>query len=108
MDKERAEGLVEIGCIVCLVHHKAQTQPMLHHLTGIKYRATGKKANDEHTIGLCHPHHQGREGVHVMGMRPWEAKYGTQTELLEITNKLLALEPNERRAAIRGILNGED
>lgn len=89
MDEKRAEQLVEIGCIVCLLHDHRKVAASIHHLTGIKYRALGKKASDKHTIPLCFNHHQGNDGVHVMGMRPWEAKYGTQSELLERVNDMI-------------------
>lgn len=107
MDKQRAKQLVEIGCIVCIIHEKVRTEACIHHLTGIKYRGTGKKASDEHTLPLCHNHHQGKDGIHTIGMRPWEGKYGTQTELLAITNNLIGMDYRSRNAAIHGITDDE-
>lgn len=35
---------------------------------------------------LWEAHHQhSRNTIHLMGKRPWEAKYGTQRELLDAT-----------------------
>ena len=33
-------------------------------------------------IPLCHHHHQGGEGIHTLGTKIWEEKYGTQEDLL--------------------------
>jgi len=62
---------------------------MIHHLTGIKYRASGKKASDRHTIPLCDRHHQGEQGIHKLGMRAWEAQFGKQESYLEMVNEYL-------------------
>lgn len=46
----------------------------------------GQKASHYDTIPLCEAHHQtSGNAIHLMGMRPWEAKYGTQRELIEST-----------------------
>ena len=81
--KERFDRLSEMGCIVC------GQPPQIHHLIGVKYRGMGQKADDQYTIPLCLDHHTGAEGIHTLGKRPWEAKYGTQEELLEKTNDKL-------------------
>jgi len=33
---------------------------------------------------ICHTHHQGSQGIHHLGNRVWEEKYGTQKEMLEM------------------------
>ena len=33
-------------------------------------------------IPLCHHHHQGGEGIHTLGTKTWEKKYGKQQDLL--------------------------
>jgi hypothetical protein len=78
--KDRFDALSELGCAVC------GQPPQIHHLTGLKYRGMGQKAGDECTIPLCMNHHTGQQGIHSIGKRQWEADYGTQEELLEITN----------------------
>lgn len=92
MQKSRFDMLAEIGCIVCLEFHGVYTPPQMHHLQGIKYRAMGKKADDEHTIPLCVWHHTGgNPDIHSVHGRPlaFRTLYGTQEELLELTNKRL-------------------
>ncbi len=90
--KERFRKLVDLGCIVCHMHFGIYTFPAIHHLTGIKYRATGKKATDEHTIGLCPLHHQygttDKPAIHTQP-KAFIERYGTQEYLLEETNNLL-------------------
>jgi len=34
-------------------------------------------------IPLCHYHHQGRMGIHTIGKKMWEERYGTQRELYQ-------------------------
>ena len=77
------DKVAEIGCIVCLNQGK-KSPATIHHLTGIKYRSTGKKASDEHVIPLCPMHHQhGGYGVALhAGVKEWERRYGTQEDLL--------------------------
>ena len=42
---------------------------------------TGMGMKDEEMIPLCHYHHQGRMGIHTIGKKIWEDRYGTQREL---------------------------
>ena len=90
--KERFNRLSELGCVVCLRYYGVHTQPLIHHLTGIKYRSTGKKASDDHTIPLCATHHQypnkDNPSIHT-DPKLFTEMYGTQEELLNITNGLI-------------------
>jgi Recombination enhancement, RecA-dependent nuclease len=87
-EKERYDAIARIGCIVC--RHEGYNSPAcVHHLTGLMYRATGKKANYEHSIPLCYEHHQGRTGIHTIGTKAWEAQYGTQEDLLAEVNEII-------------------
>lgn len=83
------DRLVTFGCCVCRNVHGVYTPAQIHHLTGIKYRATGKKANDEHVIPLCHAHHQGHLGIHHLGTRAWEEMFGSQEEHMSQVNGYL-------------------
>ena len=88
--KKRFEAISNLGCIVCRQHHGVITPALVHHLTGLENgRAMGRKAPDDHTIGLCLHHHTGFLGVHTMGKRAWEAEFGSQADYLEMTNQLL-------------------
>jgi hypothetical protein len=79
--KERFDILSQLGCCIC------RQPPQIHHLIGIKYRGMGQKADDVFTIPLCLYHHTGPEGIHTLGKRAWEAKYGFQDDWLEETER---------------------
>jgi hypothetical protein len=89
---DRFRLLTDLGCIVCHKFYGVFSQCLIHHLTGIKYRSTGKKASDDDTIGLCPAHHQygtlEHPAIHTHPAE-FERKYGTQEELLKITNELI-------------------
>lgn len=92
MNKDkRFKALSNIGCIVCLIYYNTFTSCAVHHLTGLKYRSTGKKADYKNTIGLCPRHHQyGTKEHPAIHSHPelFEQKYGTQEELLRITDSI--------------------
>jgi hypothetical protein len=89
---DRFRLLTDLGCIVCHKFYGVFSQCLIHHLTGRKYRSTGKKASYEDTIGLCPAHHQygtlEHPAIHTHPAE-FERKYGTQEELLRITEELI-------------------
>jgi hypothetical protein len=78
----RFERLVAHGCAVCrgpaIIHHCGGGSVLD---SGIK-RGVGQKNSDDLTIPLCPHHHNGDEGIHTLGVRTWEERYGRQTEHL--------------------------
>lgn len=59
-----------------------------HH---IRYHTgLGVKSPDYWCIPLAHTFHQGSEGIHEIGTRQWEAKYGSQLEHAKKTQALLS------------------
>ncbi len=69
------DALRELGCIV----HACGAPPEIHHCeTG----AGGRKDHDK-VIPLCYHHHRGTEGIHTIGRKKWQAKYGTEKELMQ-------------------------
>lgn len=96
--KKNPKHLAKIGRMRCILADKwgneCEGKTDCHHPIGIEWRGMSQKADDENTIPLCHlGHHQfGNNAIHQMGKRPWEAKYGTQRELLEKTRALLSSE----------------
>ncbi len=93
-------GLVaQLGCAVCERMGYADSPAMVHHpRTGV---GMGKKAPDSETIPLCHRHHQGEDGVHTLGRKAWERRFGlTELELVaETKQRVAALQARQ----IRGI-----
>lgn len=78
-EKDHLSLVASLHCCVCGAHPPSSC----HHIRdglGIAQRAA-----DEDTIPLCHYHHQGAEGFHTLGKRAWEAKYGSQRDLLADT-----------------------
>lgn len=76
--KELYEKAVNFGCVVCKLHLGVYTEPCIHHLTGA---GMGKKSDK--IIPLCHTHHQGIEGIHHIGTKKWEKKFGSQSDLAQ-------------------------
>lgn len=80
----RYDIIADIGCLIC------RQPPQMHHLRGLEFgTGTGKKASNDLTIGLCMMHHTGNDGYHH-SPATFEAKYGTQANLLEKQNRLIA------------------
>jgi len=85
-EKAHYSKLVELGCIVCKLHHGVYTHPEIHHIRsgcGI-----GQRSDHFHTIPLCPLHHRlGGHGVAVhAGRKTWEKKYGSESGLLAQVN----------------------
>jgi len=76
--------VAELGCVLSdKWGYECAGRTTCHHPIGIEWRGMGQKAPDECVIALCEAHHQhSRNAIHLMGKRAWEAKYGTQGELL--------------------------
>lgn len=78
-----ADALREAGCLVC------GQAPQLHHVTGgsIKDRGLLKSKNSKNSdwlqIPLCINHHTGKDGIHSIGVRTWEERYGEQSYFID-------------------------
>ncbi len=98
-DKERGDKLRDLGCIVCLNTRTIYTPPAIHHIDG-----QTKPGCHQLTLPLCKRHHQikcnnARDlpafleswvSRHGDGRAAFEAAYGTEQELLEQVNGLIA------------------
>lgn len=93
MNKETKKHYGEIanlGCVLCLFLKLGQTPCEIHHI-----RRYGGKRDNAPVIGLCTEHHRGNTGVHGLGAKGFEKRYGISQEfLLELTTLLLAKEEN--------------
>lgn len=77
------EALREQNCMAC--GYKTQT---LHHIVGgSAQEKLGCRGNRKHSdwlqIPLCDNHHQGRQGIHTIGVSLWEIRYGDQTDMID-------------------------
>lgn len=91
--KRRHDIMREIGCIVC---HKAghKTPAQIHHIDGCKDQEAHSK-----TLALCIAHHMNDQIRALMpslytsrhpNKKAFEERYGTEHELLEYQNQLIA------------------
>ena len=81
--------VASLGCIACLNLGHMDTPAEIHHT---RCNAGGaQRSAHTRTLPLCPPHHRtGGFGVAIhAGQKTWEAKFGTETELLLQVNQLL-------------------
>ena len=78
-EKAYMNKMSEFGCCVCKWYCEEIDAPpaTIHHIR----HHTGMGRKDEKMIPLCPYHHQGKMGIHTMGKKTWEERYGTQVEL---------------------------
>lgn len=78
-EKKSFDKIARLGCILCSTILGFEDTPAeLHHIRRAAKRSTSP------VIPLCPEHHRGNSGVHGLGRKSFEAKYGiTEEELLE-------------------------
>lgn len=73
------DRVASLGCIIC------GSPASIHHIrTGM---GMGQRAGHFDVLPLCHRHHQGADGIHTIGTKVWQKKYGTEIELLKKVNQ---------------------
>lgn len=88
--KKHYDKIASLGCVLCLFLGLGETRPQIHHI-----RRYGGKRDNAPVIPLCFSHHTGNEGVHGLGAKGFEKRYGISQEfLLELTTMLLAKQDN--------------
>jgi len=95
--------VVELGCIACRKLGYYDTPAGIHH---IRYgQGKSQRASHRHTLGLCGHHHQtgGYGEAFYAGKKAWEAKFGTELELLQETYELLGMDENEINGLMESI-----
>lgn len=85
-EKKYLNKVASVGCILCRAAFGVKDSPAeIHHIR----RFGGKRATSP-VIPLCPEHHRGNSGVHGLGAKGFEAKWGTSQEaLLAQLNELL-------------------
>ena len=85
-EKNALNKIAELGCILCSTILGFEGTPSeLHHI-----RRYGGKRSASPCIPLCPEHHRGNSGVHGLGHKGFENKWGvTEEELLERVNQRL-------------------
>lgn len=78
----------DVGCMVCKMRPAS-----IHHCIGGSIadagitRAMSRKNNDWLVIPLCYKHHQGAEGLHQIGVRTWENRFGSQVSFVIVLQR---------------------
>ena len=87
-ERDHMGAVAALGCVVCRNLGFGETPAEVHHIGN---GTLGKKASNYETIPLCEVHHRnGGHGVAVhAGRKTFEARYGTERELLEQTRREL-------------------
>jgi hypothetical protein len=85
-EKIALNKIAELGCILCSeVLGITSSAAELHHV-----RRYGAKRSASPVLPLCPEHHRGNNGVHGLGTKGFESKWGVTYEaLLERVNEKL-------------------
>jgi len=86
-DEIRKHKIHDMECVVCELHSLEQSTPTSEHHC---FKKMGGGGSHQETIPLCVEHHlDGPEAINggQMGKKVWQAKFGTEKELLGITNE---------------------
>ena len=76
-ERDHLNWIASQGCMIC------GKSANIHHL-----RKYGEPRNHFRVIPLCYNHHQGcPDGLHHMGKKAWEKKFGSELDMLEILNR---------------------
>jgi len=81
IQKEHAEKVADLGCIVCANNGWYDTPAEIHHING----GSNTRSHDR-ILPLCEWHHRnGQYGTAIhAGRKIWEEVYGTQQEVEEL------------------------
>lgn len=94
------DRVADLGCIVT-----GNRLVTLHHAHGGSmkergiHRSTGRKTSDWLVIPLTWNLHVGFQGIDVIGVLEWEAKYGKQADMLDAICQRLGVDVWARAAA---------
>ena len=90
-EQSHLNRVANIGCIVCRIHLNVFSPCHIHHIR--HGMGMGQRNSNYNVIGLCPPHHQtGGHGVAFhAGKEAFEENFGTELELQERLNELLAV-----------------
>jgi hypothetical protein len=88
-EKIALNKIARLGCILCATELGVEgSEAELHHV-----RRYGAKRTTSPILPLCREHHRGNTGVHGLGTKGFENKWGvTYEELLERVNQKLGKE----------------
>jgi hypothetical protein len=91
LGKAHMGRVAKLSC--CILNKDCNGRVEVHHLIGLEHKGTAQRADDFHTIPLCHAHHNGgQHGIALhAGVETWETEYGTQEYHLACTRTKLRM-----------------
>lgn len=101
MSETHLRAIRELPCCVCGV----MPSGFSHHAVGgsmvarVGVRGAAMKSSDWLALPLCHTHHQGKWGIHIIGAHTWEREFGDQAWHLERLGRQLDCDLFELAAA---------
>lgn len=73
-EKSHMNRVAEMGCILCKRLGYEGTPAELHHIR--EGAGMSQRASDFLVVPLCPEHHRGKTGMHGLGSRGFERRYG--------------------------------
>ena len=94
--KERFAAIARNGCMAEIDSYgtRCGMEAQVHHV--LKNKGMGRKNDHEMTFGLCAYHHTGDMGIHQIGRKTWQAKFGDEEDLLELANEIIEADKQSR------------
>ena len=88
-EKQHMDRVASLGCIICKKQGNDLSPAELHHIRDVTITGIGQRANNFQVIPLCVAHHRiGEESFHY-SKKKFNAKWGSQKDLLVETLNLL-------------------
>ena len=99
-EKQHMDNVVQLGCIVCRNLGFHNTPAEIHHIKGKTKKAKGDfKGSHFYVLPLCFGHHRMGSDKEPISRHPYkkrfEEAYGTEEELLQQVNSLIANQLHE-------------
>jgi hypothetical protein len=87
-DRRHMDRVAQLGCVVCRRMGIRSPMVELHHpRRGV---GMGQRAAHTDVLPLCYEHHRGNTGVHGLGTKGFEKRYGfSESDLLEDVRRRL-------------------
>lgn len=72
--REHMSAVAALGCAICRRLGLGETPSELHHIR--EGQGMSQRASDMLVVPLCPEHHRGATGLHGLGSRGFERRYG--------------------------------
>ena len=98
-DRRHMDAVAQLGCVVCRrVFGIVTPQVELHHPR--RGAGMGQRACHQDVLPLCVEHHRGNTGLHGLGTKGFEKRYGfSEADLLEDVRRRLLPGPGHQAPA---------